>query len=176
MVNSVEKCFYNHVNIDISVMDLIHINLRLGMLTNKRGATPAVASTVGTYNLRATGGASHNSFQQHFSEAINTNRSSAFTSTSTSTSKRRTSTSRATNFVNNGLWMENSTYNRDYLENNFAHNMVHQVHNSFCWISTLGIAQPRSSTTSSRSSSTSGSTTVLSSSTSGAHNSTSCHR
>ena len=46
----------------------------------------------------------------------------------------------------------------------------------FCWTSTLGIAQPRSSTTSSRSSSTSCSTIVLSSSTSGAHNSTSCHR
>ena len=129
LVNSVEKCFYNHVNIDISVMDLIHTNLRLGMLPNKRDATSAVASTMGTCNLRATGSASHNDFQQHFSEVINTNRSSA--STSTSTSERRTSTSSATNFVNNSLWMENSTYNRDYLENNFAHNMVHQVHNGF---------------------------------------------
>ena len=45
--------------------------------------------------------------------------------------------------------MENSTYNRDYLANNFEHNMVHYNHNSCFWRSPSTIAQPRSSTTSS---------------------------
>ena len=96
LVNSVEKCFYNNVFGHLGDGHRHPHQPQIGKLANKRDATPAVASTVGAYNLRTTGGASHNDFQQHFSEAVNTNRSSTFTSTSTS--KRRTSTSSAASF------------------------------------------------------------------------------
>ena len=128
LVNSVEKRLYNHVNIDILVMDLTH-QPQIGKLTNRRGATPAVASTVGTYNLRTTGGASHNSFQQHFSEA--TNRRDHQHS---HRHRHPRGGHQAHQDSNNSFWMENSTYNRDYLENNFAHNMVHQAYSSLLQI------------------------------------------
>ena len=61
-------------------------------------------------------------------------------------------------FFDNSFWMEISTYNRDDLENNFEHNMVHQAYNVFVG-NRLGIAQQPSSTMSStRSTRESGST------------------
>ena len=100
LVNSMEKCFYNNVFGHLGDGHRHPHQPQIGKLTNKKGATPPVALTVKHLDpSEQQGGASHNDFQQHFSKAINTNRSLTFTSTSTSTStsKRRTSTSSAAN-------------------------------------------------------------------------------